>query len=677
MKNSSLLLILGIVATLFACDPIDNMPDPVAQEGAVGMNIPAGFDFSTTTTVDFNLSAVSRDKTPIPFVVYKIYNDNPKKEGKLLQTVRLDEQGSASISIDLPRYVKQLWVTSDYIGVEPMAIVPVSGGQTNYNYDAANPSTLPDEYFETDEANTNSRTAAANADFLTLGSWNSIGEPEYLIEADKISTQLLKNINASLPEQKDVRTSNPEALNEKYKRELFVSEDAEVWVTYVHTGGGYRNTIGYYWYKEGEAPKTAADIKNKTIIFPNAQAGVLTSGDKVKLNGPVDGGAFEKDTYIGWFLISNGWQGKISNGNGTFYADKDLNTDNNKKALRDQMVFLYDATEQILLMGWEDIRRDYGGCDHDFNDVIFYASWNPITSVDLSDYVPIDTDEKDQDEDGVADYQDEYPEDAERAFNNYSPGKNTFGTLLFEDLWPSFGDYDMNDLVLDYNINEISNANNRIKEIELTTVVRATGAGYRNGFGIQLPVSANQVLSVEGTRLKTGTIKTLSSGVEKGQKLATVIIMDDVNDKLPIMANVNAGNAQHEADTIVVKIIFKESIRKAELGAAPFNPFMIINQDRGREVHLMNKQPTDLMDTEWFKTADDISAIGEGKYYTSNKGFNWALHIPQSISYTQEKVDFTKAYSRFAEWAKSGGLSYLDWYLDIDGQVNSDAIYKD
>jgi len=104
---------------------------------------------------------------------------------------------------------------------------------------------------------------------------------------------------------------------------------------------------------------------------------------------------------------------------------------------------------------------------------------------------------------------------------------------------------------------------------------------------------------------------------------------------------------------------------------------MIINQERGREVHLMNKQPTDLMDTEWFKTADDISAIGEGKYYTSNKGFNWALHIPQSISYTQEKVDFTKAYSRFAEWAKSGGLSYLDWYLDIDGQVNSDAIYKD
>jgi len=152
--------------------------------------------------------------------------------------------------------------------------------------------------------------------------------------------------------------------------------------------------------------------------------------------------------------------------------------------------------------------------------------------------------------------------------------------------------------------------------------------------------------------------------------------MDDVNDKLPFLANVNPDNAHHEEDTVKVNIVFKAAIRKADLGAAPYNPFMIINQERGREVHLMNKQPTDLMDKELFMTGDDISSIGQGKYYTSSKGFNCALHIPKSIPYTQEKVDFTKAYSRFSDWAKSGGKSYLDWYLDTDGQLNSDAIYK-
>ncbi|GAB2990071.1 LruC domain-containing protein [Cyclobacterium sediminis] len=674
MKINSLLLISGILVFLLACDPTIDSPDPSMNEGYLGIDLPTGFDFTTTKSVEVNLSAKGRDNSPIPFVVYKIYDGNPLKEGKLLQTVRLGEQGSASIFIDLPSFHEQVWVSTSYIGVEPVAVISISGNQANYSYDAANPNILPDSFYESEESS-NARIAATQEDFLTLGSWSGNGKPSYLLEPDQISNQLLKNINTSLPERKDVRFNNPKALDEKYQKELFVNELAEVWVTYVHTGGSYRNTIGYYYYKKGEAPETVADIKNKTIIFPNAQSGVLSSGAKVKLKGPVNG-AFEKDTYIGWFLISNGWQGgQVTGGNGIFYADKDLNTSNNNESLRDQMVFLYDATDQLLLMAWEDIRRDYSSCDHDFNDVMFYASWNPVTSVDVGDYVPIDTEEKDQDEDGVTDDQDEYPEDAERAFNSFSPGVNSYGTLLFEDLWPSFGDYDMNDLVIDYQVNELSNANNLIKEIQLTTVVRATGAGYRNGFGVQLPVSANQVESVKGARLNTGKINIRANGLEEGQELATVIVMDDVNDQLPFLANVSSGSPHQEEDTVVVSIVFKNAVRRSELGSAPYNPFMIINQDRGREVHLMNRKPTDLVDKGWFETGDDISTANEGKYYISKEGFNWALHIPKSIPYALEKVDFTKAYPKFSDWAKSGGATHLDWYLDREGQINADNIY--
>lgn len=674
MKINSLSLIVGLLALLTACEPSVNSPTPSKNDGYLGIEIPSGFDFTTTKSVEINLSAIGRDESPIPFVVYKIYDNNPLKEGSLLQTVRLNELGNATVFIDLPSFQDRIWVSSDYIGVEPIAVISIDGSRAQYSYDAANPNILPDEFYEGEESS-NARVISLQEDFQTLGTWASNGRPSYLLEPDKISNQLLKNINTSLPERHDVRNSNPKVLDEKYERELFVNELAEVWVTYVHTGGSYRNTIGYYYYKKGEAPKTAADIKNKTIVFPNAQSGVLSSGAKVKLEGPVDG-AFEKDTYIGWFLISNGWQGgQVTGGNGVFYADRNLNTANGKESLRDQMVFLYDATDQLLLMGWEDIRRDYSNCDHDFNDVMFYATWNPVTSVDVGEYVPIDTEEKDQDEDGVTDDQDEYPEDPERAFDNFSPGVDTYGTLLFEDLWPSFGDYDLNDLVIDYNVKEVSNANNLIKEIELTTVVRATGAGYRNGFGVQLPIAPDQVESVKGTRLNTGGIKTTANGLEQGQELATVIVMDDVNDQLPFLANVSSDNPHHEEDTVVVNIVFKTAVRKVDLGYAPFNPFMIINQDRGREVHLMNKQPTDLMDKDLFATGDDTSTAEKGEYFISNNGFNWALHIPQSIPYALEKVDFTKAYPKFSNWAKSGGTSYLDWYLDKNGQINAGGIY--
>ncbi|RZK85237.1 MAG: DUF4842 domain-containing protein [Pedobacter sp.] len=37
-----------------------------------------------------------------------------------------------------------------------------------------------------------------------------------------------------------------------------------------------------------------------------------------------------------------------------------------------------------------------------------------------------------------------------------------------------------------------------------------------------------------------------------------------------------------------------------------------------------------------------------------------------AIYYPVETVNINKAYLHFAEWAKSGGLSYPDWYSNTD-----------
>lgn len=676
MKINSILIALAASTFFAACDvreSIEDQPLGEVKEGYMGMNVPAGFDFATTREVGFTLSATGRDNAPIPFVQYEIYNGNPLKTGELLQTVRLDGNGNAVTQLELPTHIKELWIVSKYIGVEPMAVVPVTSPTITYAYHAERPSIMPDSFYEEGD-NPVGRVETVNV--ATLGTWNSQGRPNYLTTPDKVTAQLIHHVNLSLPEQKDVRKHNPEILKDKYSRELYVNEDAEVWITYVHTGAGYRNIIGYYWYKDGEKPKTAADIKNRTVIFPNIQHGVLASGDKIKLTGPKNG-AFEKGTHIGWFLIADGWRnGGLTNGRWTLYADPNLNSFIKDKAARDQMVFLYDASERILLMGWEDIRRDESGCDHDFNDVVFYASWNPITSVDLDDYAKIDTNIKDRDGDGVADEQDEYPDDKSRAFNNFSPAKTTFGTLLFEDLWPSYGDYDLNDLVVDYRVNEVADAQNRIKEINFTTVIRATGAGLRNGFGVELPVSADLVERATGFRHTAGYIKTVSTGLEAGQRNATVIVADDVNVNLPLMANVYKENNPSAPDTIKVKVVFKQAVRKADLGSAPYNPFMIVNRDRAREVHLVNKKPTSLMDPSVLASGDDNSSVSEDRYFVSKRGFNWALHIPQSIPYVHEKVDFTKGYPVFAEWVRSGGQQQSDWYLDIKDHRNHSNLFN-
>ena len=61
------------------------------------------------------------------------------------------------------------------------------------------------------------------------------------------------------------------------------------------------------------------------------------------------------------------------------------------------------------------------------------------------------------------------------------------------------------------------------------------------------------------------------------------------------------------------------------LGNAPYNPFLIIAQDRGREVHLPGYSPTDLIDTRLLGTADDNSNPLTG-YFKSKTSLPWAIH---------------------------------------------------
>jgi LruC domain-containing protein len=234
----------------------------------------------------------------------------------------------------------------------------------------------------------------------------------------------------------------------------------------------------------------------------------------------------------------------------------------------------------------------------------------------------------------------------------------------------------MNDLVVDYQVNEISDANNQIKDVTFTAVIRATGAGMKNGFGVQLPLPANTVAEVSGQRHTTGTIRVRDNGVEDGQRLTTIIIADDVNYRLPIMANVSGENSHSSEDTLRVTVTFNQSLRKAELGFAPYNPFLIINQDRRREIHLMNQPPTDLVDRSLFGSANDHTNPSAGRFYTSEQGLNWALHTPISIDHTKERVDFTNGYKKFAAWARSGGFEYADWYVDNPDQRNPSVLYK-
>ena len=279
-------------------------------------------------------------------------------------------------------------------------------------------------------------------------------------------------------------------------------------------------------------------------------------------------------------------------------------------------------------------------------------------------------DNTDSDNDGIPDYNDEYPNDANRAFEQFTPSQFGFGTVAFEDLWPNQGDYDFNDLVVNYRFIAVENSANEVVELKAKLRVRAIGAAYRNGFGVQLPIAPERVASVSGQRLTRNIITNNANGTEAGQSKAVIVIFDDADQRV---ISRRTGTPAVNSNEFEVSIVFTTPVPAAELGAAPFNPFLIVNGNRSREVHLQNHEPTDLAAPGLFGQGDDDSP--SGVYYRSATGHPWAIDIVHDFKFPLERVHIETGYNFFRSWVNAAGSAHPDWYTDGAGRRNTNKLH--
>ncbi len=289
----------------------------------------------------------------------------------------------------------------------------------------------------------------------------------------------------------------------------------------------------------------------------------------------------------------------------------------------------------------------------------------------------------DQDSDQVPDLYDEFPSDPSKAFHSYFPNSLEYGSIMFEDNWPSKGDYDFNDLVIDYQTTLVTNNRNLVCEIQTQYRVRAAGAALKNGFGFQLDnVSANLVTDLTGISVLNSFITLSPNGTEHNQPRAVIIVLDVVDNvihKYPSSGdffNTWPGVPKGTSDPVTVKfgLTIPQSI--LDVGTPPFNPFLIKDKSRGYEIHMAGYIPTQLADSTLFGTADDNSIPSKGIYYKSNIYLPWGLYTPSTYDYTYETVQILEGYRYFDAWAQSNGTKYRDWYRNVPGYRDESKIYQ-
>jgi len=258
---------------------------------------------------------------------------------------------------------------------------------------------------------------------------------------------------------------------------------------------------------------------------------------------------------------------------------------------------------------------------------------------------------------------------------NYYPATDT-STLAFEDLWPSYGDYDMNDLVMGYKFKIASSSQSKVFYIDATFTVRAQGAGLANGFGFQLPnITPSTILSVTGTGDQSGYIIN-SNGTENGQSKAVIILFDDTHKFMSEWNTIKNGpTCPWKTFNVRIKFV-ANAVTLQNLSIQTWNPFMVKGGVRGQEIHLPDYKPTDLVDVTLFGTGNDDTQPGINKYYKSTSNLPWAIDIYGKFNYPTETSDISKAYLHFGEWAESGGQSYQDWWLNTGNDYrNNNLIY--
>ncbi|WP_354332069.1 LruC domain-containing protein [Pedobacter sp. CG_S7] len=655
---------------------------------------PDGFNYTNTKKVDINVRLLSRNDKPVPGVLVSIFDPSNLEAGAELTKVISDANGYIKTSINIPASLDTLTIDPAYIGlisnakayISNNSITAILGGSTGSagNIVAqASIATSISSIKRTASSKTLSSISGVGSTTSTVyvynkSNYDAYGRPLALEAVDNFDfVALMQQMNIALPERKVV---NPKFIHTEAPANLSITSLADVWITFMHEGADYRNTLAYYTYPTGKAPVNTAEIDSIHLIFPNASLkngrgeGTMLNGDKIKI------GRFKAGISIGFVLLQNAYKsdGTIKTDGEKFYTNENLNPEGT--SLKRHTVLLHDDNYKIFLVGFEDINRTPGsGSDQDFNDVVFYAQSNPVEAISPIGIPYLESKVIDTDLDGVPDWQDKYPFDKLRAYNRYYPSENVWGTIAFEDMWPVEGDYDLNDLVVSYRYKFAMNSANKV--VDLTGVYKpiAAGASFQNGFGVQLPLSYSEIDKVTGYNLSGNSyIKLAANGLEVGQDNPVFIAFDNYKNLFGgtnSYINTIPGSVKLNGTQVTVAMLFTSPLSDDFTAKAPFNPFMISNLNRKKEVHLVNHKPTTLADLSLLSTGADNSNPNKNRYYLTAQNRPFAMDIFGEFLYPIEKKPIYEVYFNFAAWALSGGKVYTNWYSNTKDR-NNNAIYK-
>ncbi|NDW13219.1 LruC domain-containing protein [Bacteroides sp. 214] len=691
-----------LLISITSCEE-KNYFDPNYKDPTASLT-PMSFDFSTAQTVKLNLNY----QAPTGFVSeFAVYNENPcviREDG--MASLRADAEpiaaginvaGVSQLIRTIPAYITELYVYSTSSFVPQLMYAKIQNGVAN---------------FTTIASSNASRNAATRnisdkvVDFY-LNSNGAVGitpdvntghKPNY-IDSEKtteIDAAIINRIDAAFPNDKvpAVEATIKDAS-------ITLTKAAKVWVAMVFSAGSYDNSLSYFWYNGNKELKDLTDLEKQSlkevVVFPLAKvvndngmngAGPMKPGEYVQLKYYdeekqqwVD--EFPQGTTIGWMIRANGYNRNtqsISSGAGIYYSVPEWNPEATAENRNHTVIFNANPSnpeEPFNCFGFEDWNRDNeAGWEKDLNDLMFHVMTDPASAlIDIP----------------------EIPEPG--TIETY---ENKKGILAFEDNWPAKGDYDMNDVVVEYasrityqqkteSVDDPTPiGDSYVSKIVDRYTVLHNGAQYHNYFSVHVGINPSKVESVTVNGVTQDIVSAPRNPIALGEGFVievTPTIKDFLTFDHYYTANEFAGMTSNIFDVVITlkdEELTQNAFNTTAYASAPYNPY--ISRSPHIQVHLPNYIPAV---NEWMKAdggilfgtiydRSDVEKDAEGNIINWASGTKWyvtgdnilfpfAIHLlgvdRNGFKIPEEYKSIAETYGEsYSNWVNSGGDTNKDWY---------------
>ena len=234
----------------------------------------------------------------------------------------------------------------------------------------------------------------------------------------------------------------------------------------------------------------------------------------------------------------------------------------------------------------------------------------------------------------------------------FSPNRTVYGTVLFEDMYPKMGDYDMNDFVLGYR--KQYGKTDTSETLEITLQIRAIGG--------TLPF-------VPGVEVKGVDVDGLDvSWTASDSRLSVENVSENDANGTPVFRVNGAQNIKPNGD------YFNVSLPKVPQEELPYVTITLTRsldgnqqldiKDKDLNFFIYNTQSKVEIHEKNTKVTRFASNSDEKNFH--DKGLVWAFRVEGYMPHTIEGKKIDQVFPRISNWMKSSGTKDADWLTDYD-----------